>query len=66
MCDGGDCEVCSKTMNETIKELEALAKWVRSDPAVTENDDTQDNIARAIENRVRVLKAQLQGRFDAS
>jgi len=60
LCDDCDREVCGKTMNDTIRELESLAAWVRSDPAVTENDDIKDNIARAIENRVRQLKRHWQ------
>jgi len=38
-----------------ISELEALGKWVR-DAREYNRDDSIDEIARAIENRVRLLK----------
>jgi hypothetical protein len=46
----------AESRESVIWELERLGKWVRNDPAVTELDDTRDNIARAIENRVRELR----------
>lgn len=43
-------------MTDAIYELEILADWVRS--GNYNRDDARDEIARAIENRVRELKAR--------
>lgn len=53
------CHCCG---SDTLAELEQLARWVR-DTSNYERDDAPDEIARAIENRIRTLRTTKAGNY---